>query len=82
MDLNITDGNTHQVALYCVDWDTFVRRERVDVLDGNGNLLDTQNLNSSFHNGVYLVWNLSGHVKLRVTLTGGANAVASGLFFH
>jgi uncharacterized repeat protein (TIGR01451 family) len=82
VDLNIEDGKTHEVALYCVDWDTFVRRERVDVLDGNGNLLDTQNLNSSFHNGVYLVWNLSGHVKLRVTLTGGANAVASGLFFH
>jgi len=30
---------------------------------------------------VYLVWNVSGHVKIQVTLTGGINAVASGLFF-
>src|SRR5262249_3651172 len=35
---------------------------------------------SNFSSGVYLVWNVSGHVTLRVTKTGGINAVASGLF--
>ncbi|HEV8042956.1 MAG TPA: SBBP repeat-containing protein [Bryobacteraceae bacterium] len=82
VDVNITDANTHQVALYCLDWDSTARREKVDVLDANGNVLNTQSLISSFNGGTYLVWNLSGHVQLRVTVTGGPNAVATGLFFH
>jgi hypothetical protein len=36
---------------------------------------------SNFHNGQYLVWQLSGHVQVRVTNTGNSNAVISGLFF-
>jgi uncharacterized repeat protein (TIGR01451 family) len=82
VDLNIADSNTHQLALYSVDWDSAARRQAVDILDGNGNVLNTQNLTSSFNGGVYLVWNVSGHVKIRVTRTGGDNAVLSGLFFH
>jgi len=30
---------------------------------------------------MYLIWNLSGHVKINVTLTGGGNATISGAFF-
>jgi uncharacterized repeat protein (TIGR01451 family) len=82
VDLPITDATTHQVAVYCLDWDTTARRETVDILDADGNVLNSQSLASSFNGGVYLVWNVSGHVKLRVTLTGGANAVISGLFFR
>jgi hypothetical protein len=82
VDVNITDANTHQVALYCLDWDSTARLEKVDALDANGNVLNTQSLTSSFNGGAYLVWNLSGHVQLRVTVTGGPNAVATGLFFH
>ncbi len=81
VDLNLTDGNTHQIAAYCMDWDTTARRERLDILDTAGTVLDSQSLTSSFNGGVYLVWNISGHVKLRVTLTGGANPILSGLFF-
>ena len=80
-DVNLTDGNTHQVALYMLDWDGSSRAERVDVLDAiSQTVLDTRTV-SGFHNGEYLVWNLHGHVTLRITLTGGGNAVASGLFF-
>jgi uncharacterized repeat protein (TIGR01451 family) len=82
VDLPETDTITHQLALYFVDWDTTARRETVDILDGNGNVLDSQDLNTSFTGGVYLVWSISGHVKVRITLTGGANPVLSGLFFH
>jgi len=81
VDLPITDGLTHQLAVYCLDWDTTSRREQLDILDGNGNVLNSQTLNSSFNGGVYVIWNVAGHVKLRVTPTGGANAVMSGLFF-
>ncbi|HEY6243956.1 MAG TPA: hypothetical protein VIX17_08425, partial [Pyrinomonadaceae bacterium] len=82
IDINLTDGLTHQVAIYCVDWDSTTRSQRVDVFDAVSNaLLDTRNV-SGFSNGQYLLWNISGHVKLRVTNTSGANAVVSGLFFQ
>ncbi len=80
LDVAISTG-THQVALYCVDWDTTTRGERIDVLDAVTNaLLDTRTVNS-FSNGQYLVWNVTGHVKFRVTQTGSFNAVVSAIFF-
>ncbi len=81
VDLNMSDSNVHQVAVYCLDWDTTARRETVAITDASGNVLNSQSLTSSFNGGVYLVWNVSGHVKVQVTLAGGANAVISGLFF-
>jgi hypothetical protein len=81
IDMVFNDGLQHQLAIYCLDWDTTIRSERIDILDANGVLLNTQSV-SSFHNGQYLVWQLSGHVQVRVTtLTSRANAVISGLFF-
>jgi hypothetical protein len=81
VDLNITDSNTHQVALYCLDWDRLGRSETAAITDANGNVLSSQSV-TNFGGGVYLVWNVSGHVKIQVTDTGGVNAVATGLFFH
>ena len=82
-DLNFTDGNSHQVALYAVDWDMRSRAETITVQDGSSiltSVLDTESL-TNFTNGTYLVWNVSGHVIITVTLNGGANAVVSGVFF-
>ncbi len=82
-DLNLTDGNTHQIALYAVDWDSYMggRSETVQVVDANSNtVLDTRSV-SGFSNGVYLVWNISGHVHINVTNNNASNAVISGLFF-
>ena len=80
IDSGITDTATHEVALYCLDWDLTTRHQKVEVLDASGNVLDTQVV-SAFHNGLYLVWNVTGHVKFRVTNMGGLNAVISGVFF-
>jgi len=85
IDINLTDGQTHRVAIYCLDWDSSGRGQTVQVLDvATGAMLDTRALPqtplTTFHNGAYLVWNISGHVKIQVTRTGGANAVVSGLF--
>jgi hypothetical protein len=81
VDVNLTDGQMHQVALYLLDWDSNARSERVDIFDaGTGTLLDTQTA-SSFNGGKYLVWNLSGHVQIKITKLTGDNAVLSGLFF-
>jgi hypothetical protein len=82
IDINLTDGLSHTTALYFVDWDSSgVRAESVDVLDANtGAVLDSRSV-SGFVSGDYLVWNLSGHVTIRVTKTAGYNAVVSGIFF-
>jgi hypothetical protein len=82
VDLIFTDGATHQLAVYCLDWDgNGARAETLSITDGaTGAVLDTRNV-SSFQNGQYLVWTLSGHVVLNVTHTAGDNAVISGLFF-
>jgi fibronectin type 3 domain-containing protein len=83
MDVNLTDGASHQVSLYVLDWDSTSRAETIKVLDaGTGTVLDTRTLAAgSFHNGEYLVWNIQGHVKFEIDNNGGTNAVVSGLFF-
>jgi len=81
-DVNLTDGNPHEVGLYCLDWDNQGRAERIDILDAaSGSVLDTRNA-SAFNNGTWLLWNLSGHVTIKVTVTGGPNAAVSGIFFN
>ncbi len=83
VDINLTDSSTHQVALYFLDWDGYGggRSERVDVLDANGTVLDTRSV-TVFAGGQYVVWNLSGHVAIRITNSNSSsNAVISGVFF-
>lgn len=80
IDTNITDLAPHQVALYCLDYDSTSRQQTVDVLDSNGNILNTQSL-ANFNGGVYLVWTVTGHVKFRLNWLTGYNAVVSGFFF-
>jgi len=86
IDLPFTDQNSHQVAIYAMDWDSSgPRAEIVDVLDTNNNVLDTHTL-SSFVSGTYLVWNITGHVRIRVTSVNATsvntNAVINGIFFR
>jgi hypothetical protein len=81
IDLNLTDGNTHRIALYLLDWSHQSRTETISILDAaSGRFLNTVAF-SSFSNGQYAVWNLTGHVLIQVQWTGGANAVVSGIFF-
>jgi subtilisin family serine protease len=82
VDVNLTDGNTHQVALYCLDYDSSGRSQTVDVLDAtSGSVLSTKTV-SSFVNGQYLVWNIKGHVTFRFTMLTGYNATLAGIFFE
>lgn len=84
VDLNFTDGNTHELAVYLLDWDGYQggRNETVTILDGvTGAVLDTR-FAIDFEAGEYLVWTVSGHVVLQVVnVNTQANAVISGLFF-
>jgi alpha-L-rhamnosidase len=80
VNINITDGQTHQVALYMVDWNYHGRSQRIDVLNAAGQVIDSRTV-SSFGGGEYLVWNVSGNVTFRFTNLAGPNAALSGIFF-
>lgn len=82
LDVNITDGQTYQLALYLLDWDQQNRVETVSVVDAtSGTALDTRPV-SSFGNGEYLVWQVRGNVSIQViNAAGSLNAVVSGMFF-
>src|SRR5262245_25892851 len=80
LDLNLSDGKRHQVALYCLDWDQMGRSQRIEDLEAEtAAALDSREV-SDFKEGKYLVWTLSGRQRLRVAPMGSADAVVSGLF--
>ncbi len=80
VDVNLADGQTHDLELYFLDWDSKGRSEQVQLSDaGTGKVLATETI-SSFTNGVYLDWKVSGNVLITITRTAGANAVLNGLF--
>jgi hypothetical protein len=82
INVNLTDGNTHQIALYLLDWSFQGRAESISILNASNNaVLSTQTF-SSFGEGHYGVWNIQGNVIIQVTRTGGPNAVVSGIFFN
>ncbi|HUS35902.1 MAG TPA: chitobiase/beta-hexosaminidase C-terminal domain-containing protein [Verrucomicrobiae bacterium] len=81
VDLRFTDGATHRLAMYFCDWDFAGRAQTVELLNGDtGAVLNTQTV-SGFGGGRYLLWDLKGHFKVRVTGTAGPNAIVNGLFF-
>jgi hypothetical protein len=80
--LDLGSDVSEQVAVYCLDYDKFKggRAQRVDIVDpASGNTLSSQVV-SNFVGGKYLVWNMSGKVRIDITALA-ANAVVSGLFF-
>ena len=79
-DVDVGSGS-HKISLYCLDWDSTNRRQTIRVKDGvSGTVLDSRSLTSQFDGGAYLVWAISGHVKIDVVYDSGNNAVISGLF--
>jgi hypothetical protein len=84
IDVNLTDGNAHQVSFYALDWDSTARSQTINVLDAvTGTVLNSQYLPpGSFHNGEYLVWTVTGSVQFQVVFDHtNWNAVISGVFF-
>ena len=80
VDVNLADGQTHDLELYFHDWDNKGRGEQVQISDAaTGTVLDTETI-SSFTNGVYLDWKVSGNLLITITRQAGANAVLNGLF--
>ena len=52
--MNLTDGKTHDLELYFLDWDSTARQAEVQISNAaTGAVLDTETV-TSFHAGVYL----------------------------
>ena len=80
VNVNLTDGQTHNLALYFLGFDYAARSEQVQVFNAlTGAVLDTETV-SSFSTGVYLQWTVSGNIVIKMTNLSGPNAVLSGLF--
>ncbi len=81
LDVNLLDGNRHRITLYCLDWYNQGGVETVRLSDAaSGTTLDTRSI-SNFNNGVYLVWDVVGHVRFTFTRTLGFQAPLTGVFF-
>ena len=82
LNLDLTDGNTHQVSLYLLDWLSAGRAENIVITDASsGKTLDSRNA-SNFGSGVYYVYDITGHVNITLTKTAGNNCVVSAIFFR
>jgi hypothetical protein len=79
--MNVMVDGTHQFALYLLDYPNSGYAETITIKDAaTGVVLDTRPA-SSFQNGAYYVWNVSGNVTVTLTSTAGHWAVVSGVFF-
>jgi len=81
VNINLTDGQAHDVAIYALDWPEYGRSEQIQVQNASsGAVLDTETI-SNFNTGLYLRWQLTGDVNIQFSSLGGINTVVSGLFF-
>ena len=81
IDVNLTDGNPHTLAVYTVDWDSTTRAVSLTVRDASsGAVLDSRD---RFELQRRALHGLADHGARDdpVTQTGQTNAVVSGLFF-
>ncbi len=78
--VDLTDGQTHDLELYFLDWSNSGRVEQVDIADAaTGTVLDFQTI-SSFSGGVYLDYRVRGNIVITIIDQAGPNAVLNGLF--
>jgi hypothetical protein len=83
-DLNITSG-THRIGVYFWDADNSSRTDTVQVIDaGTLAVLDTRTVSGFFASPVWLFWDCSGHVQIKISNPGGPspNCLANGIFFQ
>lgn len=82
IDFVFTGAGPYQLAMYFFDGDNGGRAETLYLMDAaTSAIYDTRSLTSFYTTPVYVVWSSSGHLKLQINATAGANAVTSGLFF-
>jgi DNA-binding beta-propeller fold protein YncE len=82
INININDGNQHQVALYLLDWDSNSRNETITISDAStGQIYDSETF-SNFHSGEWAIWNVKGNLTFTITPNSGPAGAVSGIFFN
>ena len=68
------------LELYLLDWDNYYggRKETIQIMDSSGNVLDTQTA-SSFQQGVWYIWAITGTVTVKIANLTQGNAVLSAV---
>jgi prepilin-type N-terminal cleavage/methylation domain-containing protein len=80
--LNITNSGVYQIAFYLLDWDASGRSETITATNASTSaVLDGPRTASSYVNGQWWVYTISGDVTFTFHLTGGSNAVVSAVLF-
>jgi hypothetical protein len=77
--VNVYDTNLHALSLYFLDYDSGARAQKVELLGPDETLRDQVTLDT-FQSGRYLTVGVQGQIRIRLTRTGGPNAVLSGIF--
>jgi hypothetical protein len=81
LSIEAPDTKPYRLTLYVLDYDRSGRREIVNIVDGDGLVLDTQWAEQKdTAAGATLSWTASGSVVLEIEHTSGINAVASAIF--
>ena len=81
LDLNFTDNQMHRIAIYCLDWKKSMA-QKIEFLNPETDaVIDTRKI-KGFDNGHYLVWDVKGHVHIKVSSMAEARAGVSGIFFQ
>jgi sugar lactone lactonase YvrE len=81
INMNLTDGNTHKISLYLLDWENAKRSEQITIVDTISQAVLSSESFSAFSGGIYEIWTVKGNVQIQVAFTGGNNAGVAGVFF-
>ena len=81
VDVNLTDGQSHDLTLYFLDWyEKAAARACRSPPPPRGRCWYSETM-SNFNGGIYQQFVVSGDVIITFTAKGGYNALLSGLFF-
>jgi len=80
VDVAPGDAQAHRLSLYFLDYGGTDRRLLIEVLHPTTSAILDSRVIQNFGGGLYLTWQITGTVRIRVTLQAGPNAVLSGLF--
>lgn len=80
LEIRLSTEESQQITFYFLDWDRSGRSLTVSIRDSATDVPLDQRSVEQFVEGVYLSYELTGDVVLRVSRSSGVNAVLSGIF--